>query len=117
MLIDQTNLCNNVFGNILENGYAGNILIVYLQSLAKHNITAQHDLSKMIITNLVHHNQFNTLRKLISQSLMNDSKPLACFLLSLSNIDCSITQMALDMLRKLNAESVSLKEFELPTVG
>lgn len=103
-------MCNNVFGNILENDYAGNILIAYLQSLAKHNITAQHDLSKMIITNLVHHNQFSTLRKLMSQSLMNDSKPIACFLLSLSNIDWSITQMALDMLRKLNATSVRKKK-------
>lgn len=100
-------MCNIVFAGILDKDYIGNVLIIYLQSLAKHNISAQHDLSKMIITNLVNHNQYDTLQKLMSYSLIHDSKPLACFLLSLSNMDSSITQMALDMLYRLNADSVS----------
>lgn len=37
---------------------------------------------------------------------MNESKPLACFILSLSNIDPIISQMALDMLRRLNADEI-----------
>lgn len=81
--------------------------MTYIYSLAKHKIAAQHDLSKMIIVDLVRHKKFNTLRRLISLSLLHESKPLACFLLSLSSADDSITQMALDMLHKLKASGVS----------
>lgn len=81
--------------------------MIYLYSLAKHKIAAQHDLSKMIIVDLVRHKKLDTLRSLIVLSLLHESKPLACFLLSLSSVDDSITQMALDMLHKLKADSVS----------
>lgn len=81
--------------------------MIYLNSLAKHKIAAQHDLSKMVIVDLVRHKKLDTLRGLIALSLLHESKPLACFLLSLSSVDDSITQMALDMLHKLKADSVS----------
>lgn len=96
----------HIFFNLSETDYVGKILLIYLNSLAKHKIAAQHDISKMIIVDLVRTNKLDTLRQLIRFSLINESKPLACFLLSLSNVDKSITQMALDMLHKLNAETV-----------
>lgn len=108
VLIDQNDLHNNVFSTISETPYCNKILMIYLNSLAKHKIAAQHDLSKMIIVDLVRHNKFDTLRTLIVLSLLHESKPLACFLLSLSSADDSITQMALDMLHKLKADSVSV---------
>lgn len=106
VLIDQNDLHCNVFTSISETAYCNKILMIYLSSLAKHKIAAQYDLSKMIIVDLVRHKKLDTLRSLIGLSLLHESKLLACFLLSLSSVDDSITQMALDMLHKLKANSV-----------
>lgn len=106
VLIDQNDLFINIFSNIGDASYVGKILMLYITSLAKYNIAPQHDISKMVIVDLVRRNQFDTLQNLIKYSLINESKPLACFLLSLSNAHPSITQMAIDMLYKLNAETV-----------
>lgn len=38
--------------------------------------------------------------------MLNESKPLACFLLSLANHDPLISQMALDMLKRLGAHEI-----------
>lgn len=107
VLIDQNDMFINIFTAISETPYVGKILVIYLTSLAKYNIAAQHDISKMVIVDLVRRKQFDTLQQLIKFSLINESKPLACFLLSLSSVHSSITQMALDMLHKLKAHSVS----------
>jgi len=107
VLIDQNDLHANVFTAISETAYCNKLLMTYIYSLAKHKIAARYDLSKMIIVDLVRHKKFDTLRKLIALSLLHESKPLACFLLSVSNADDSITQMALDMLHKLRASTVS----------
>lgn len=107
VLVDQADLYANVFASIADTEYVGAILQLYLHSLARRKISAQHDISKMIIVVLVRHNRLETLRKLIDCSLINESKVMACFLLSLSNVHSAITQMALDMLHKLQADSVS----------
>lgn len=106
VLIDQNDLFINILSNISDAAHVGKVLMLYITSLAKYNIAPQHDISKMVIVDLVRRNQFDTLQNLIKFSLINESKPLACFLLSLSNAHPSITQMAIDMLYKLNAETV-----------
>jgi len=106
VLIDQSEMFTNVFCNIIEKEYAGKILMLYLHSLAKYNIAAQHDLSKMIINDLVKYKQYDILQQILNYSLLSESKLLACFLLSLSSNHQSINQMALDMLAKLNANEV-----------
>lgn len=111
VLIDQSDLHGHVFTGISETSYCNKILMTYMYSLAKHKIAVQYDLSKMIIVDLVRHKKLDTLRSLIGLSLLHESKPLACFLLSLSSVDDSITQMALDMLHKLKANSVSVDSF------
>lgn len=87
VLVDQNDLHTNVFTAISETAYCNKILMIYIHSLAKHKIAAQHDLSKMIIIDLVRHKKLDILRSLISLSLLHESKPLACFLLSLSSVD------------------------------
>lgn len=106
VLIDQNDLFVNIFSNISESTYIGKVLMLYITSLAKNNIAAQHDISKLVIVDLVRRKQYDTLQNLIKFSLINESKVLACFLLSLSHEHPSVTQMALDMLHKLNAETV-----------
>lgn len=111
VLIDQNDLFVNIFMHISEAEYIGKVLMLYITSLAKHNITAQHDISKILILDLVRRRQFDTLQNLIKFSLINESKVLACFLLSMSHEHHFITQMALDMLSKLNAETVRILNF------
>lgn len=107
VLIDQNDMFINIFNNIGDSNYVGKVLILYITSLAKHNITPQHDISKMVIVDLVRRKKFDTLQNLIKYSLISESKPLACFLLSLSNSHPSVSQMAIDMLHKLNADTVN----------
>lgn len=42
----------------------------------------------------------------MSYNVLNESKPLACFLLSLTNHDPLISQMTFDMLKRLNAHEI-----------
>lgn len=108
VLIDQNDLFVNIFSNISDTEYIVKVIMLYITSLAKYNIAAQHDISKILIDVLVRCRQFDTLQTLIKYSLINESKVLACFLLSLSHEHPSVTQMALDMLHKLKAETVCL---------
>lgn len=109
VLIDQADFHTHVFSPIVDSEHIGQVLMIYLYSLAKHKISAQDDLSKMIIMNLVKQSKLDTLRNLIKFSLINESTPLACFLLSLKCVHHSITQMVLDMLHKLKADTVSVQ--------
>ncbi|KXJ71556.1 hypothetical protein RP20_CCG020277 [Aedes albopictus] len=109
VLIDQADMYTAVFSCITEAEQLGKILLLYLHSLARHGIAPSHELSKQIVIDLVNHKQFDTLQNLLKYSALNESKPLACFLLSLSNSHPSISQMALDMLARLNANEIILE--------
>lgn len=107
VLVDQNDLFNTVFTPLIDSEHIGAILLVYLSSLAKLKIVAQDDLSRMIVRNLVQHQQLEVLRKLLDCALLHESKVLACFLLSLSGTHQAIQQMALDMLDRLKDDNVS----------
>ncbi|XP_058829587.1 regulator of MON1-CCZ1 complex [Topomyia yanbarensis] len=109
VVIDQSDMYTGVFATITDTEQLGKILLLYLHSLVRHGISANHELSKQIIIDLVKNKQFDTLQQLLKYSALNESKPLACFLLSLSNSDPSISQMALDMLSRLNASEIILE--------
>ena len=63
----------------------------------------------MIILDLVKNSKFETLHQLLKSACLNETKPLACFLLSLSSLHPSISQMALDMLARLNANEIIIE--------
>ncbi|XP_035785426.1 regulator of MON1-CCZ1 complex-like [Anopheles albimanus] len=110
VFIDQGDLYTAVFSTIIDTPQLGKILLLYLNSLARHGISANHELSKALLIDLVEHRQFDTLQLLLKYSALNESKALACFLLSLSNVTYPIvSQMALDMLSRLNANEIILE--------
>ncbi|XP_055528730.1 regulator of MON1-CCZ1 complex [Wyeomyia smithii] len=109
VIVDQSDAYTGVFSSITDTEQLGKILLLYLHSLARNGITANPELSKQIVIDLVRNKQFDTLHQLLKYSALNESKPLACFLLSLSNSDPSISQMALDMLARLNANEIILE--------
>lgn len=108
VVIDQNDMCIHVFNYITDSEQIGKILLLYIQSLLKYNIEAQDVLSRLLISDLVNRHHFNTLQKTLNFSFLNESKPLACYLLSLGNVNASINQMAIDMLSRLNATEVKI---------
>ncbi|XP_059612293.1 regulator of MON1-CCZ1 complex [Phlebotomus argentipes] len=109
VLVDQADMHSQVLSSIADTEQIGKILMLYLQSLTIHGIAAQHDLSKMIVCELINGNLVATLQQIVAHSLISESKPLACFLLSLSKIHPTIGQIALDMLAKLNANEIIIE--------
>lgn len=109
VLIDQTDVHLNVLYPIQDKEHFGKIVMVYLNSLTRHSIVAQHAFSKMIVSELINTKKFETLLELFHYALINESKPLAISLLSLSNLHPIIGQMVLDMLAKLGETEIILE--------
>lgn len=107
VLIEQLDMVQ-IFQRIARRPYTESILMLYLQSLNKFNIAAQEELSKMIISELISNRSFDTLRRLVSYSMLLESKSVACFLLSHSNVDTAISQVAIDMLGRIEAHEVDI---------
>lgn len=109
VLIEQSDMHSQVFQSIADKPQCETIMLLYLQSLCKHNIAAQEDLSKMLINELIRNKSFDTLRRLVEYSLLMESKAIACYLLSHSNEDCAVSQVALDMLSKIKAYEIVIE--------
>lgn len=105
VLIEQSDMVQ-IFQPIAERPFTETVLMLYLQSLNKYNISAQEELSKMIISELIRNHSFDTLRRLVSYSMLLESKSVACFLLAHSDGNSAISQMAIDMLGKIQAHEV-----------
>ncbi|XP_001984146.2 regulator of MON1-CCZ1 complex isoform X2 [Drosophila grimshawi] len=108
VLIEQSDMVQ-VFQSIAERPHMETVLMLYLQSLNKYNIAAQEELSKMIISELIRNRSFDTLRRLVSYSMLLESKPIACFLLSHSDVNSAISQVAIDMLGKMQAYEIIIE--------
>jgi hypothetical protein len=85
--------------------------MLYLDSLIKNHIPVQHNISRMIIIDLVKSKKFNTLEQLLNCSIIEASIELATFLLTISDADHRIAQLTMDMLARLNAHKVNLNHF------
>lgn len=106
VIVDQHDMNMQIFTNISDKTSLGKVLLLYIYSLLQNAITCDYDLSKTLILNLTQKNKLETLQQILSYSIMHESKPLACFLLSLSAVSPIISQIALDMLKRLNANEV-----------
>lgn len=105
IVIDQSDILQ-IFNTIVDKNIQEKVLIVYLHSIVKHSISCEYDLSKLIVITLVGSQKVQDLQQILSYNVLHESKPLACFLLSLTNYHPMISQMALDMLRRLNAHEI-----------
>lgn len=108
VVVDQTDIHWQVLHpiSVSDQEHFGKIMMLYLASLTKHGIVAQHDFSKMIVAELVNGKKFEILQELFTHSLIHESKPLAISLLALSNLHPIINQMVLDMLAKLGERDI-----------
>ncbi|KAH8365792.1 hypothetical protein KR093_004401 [Drosophila rubida] len=108
VLIEQSDMAQ-ILQTIAERPYTESVLMLYLQSLNKYNIAAQEELSKMIISELIRNRSFDTLRRLVSYSMLQESKSVACFLLAHSDVNSAISQVAIDMLGKIQAHEIIIE--------
>ncbi|ALC43226.1 CG8270 [Drosophila busckii] len=108
VLIEQLDMVE-IFQSIAQRPYTETLLMLYLQSLNKYNVAAQEELSKMIISELIANRSFDTLRRLVSYSMLQESKSIACFLLAHSDVNTAISQVAIDMLGKIQAHEIIIE--------
>jgi hypothetical protein len=105
IVIEQNDMLQ-IFNTIHDKHVLEKVLLSYINSLVKNSIVIEYDLSKMLIITLVGSQKINDLQQILSYQVLHESKILACFLLSLANYDPLISQMALDMLKRLNAHEI-----------
>ncbi|CAG9807580.1 unnamed protein product [Chironomus riparius] len=105
IIIDQNDMLQ-IFNTIVDKNMLEKVLLCYIYSLVVHAITCEYDLSKMLVMTLVGSQKVHDLQQILSFQVLHESKPLACFILSLANYDPLISQMALDMLKRLNAHEI-----------
>ncbi|XP_037085017.1 LOW QUALITY PROTEIN: regulator of MON1-CCZ1 complex-like [Pollicipes pollicipes] len=77
------------------------VLVECVRSLNQHGLAVEHFLYEMLINTLVLRGCFYQLQQLLQYHVVDDSKPLACLLLSLQSVYPPSEQMALDMLCRL----------------
>ncbi|XP_045470210.1 regulator of MON1-CCZ1 complex [Harmonia axyridis] len=107
IIIDQLEMYDNIFLKLDADAEMNRlewVLINYLTSLCEYDIKALPNLNEMIVSTLVRRKKFATLQQLLQYGVIADSKNLACILLSLGNVYQAGTQMALDMLSRLDAK-------------
>lgn len=104
VLIDQVDVYTNILQKLDTDDCLRKlewVLITYVTSLSEHNIPVQHNINELIITVYIRAGKFTALQQLLQYGVVTDSKPLACLLLSLSNLHPTSSQLALDMLARL----------------
>ncbi|BET01081.1 Colon cancer-associated protein Mic1-like [Nesidiocoris tenuis] len=126
-VIDQVFMHNQVFCKLAEKLYQDDpknedtkgqkvlswILLEYIRSLADLQIPAQHFIYELLIKMLVITKSFYQLHQLLQYHAVNDSKALACLLLSLENLYPAAPQLALDMLDRLGSGMDEITEILL----
>ncbi|XP_013921000.1 PREDICTED: uncharacterized protein C18orf8 homolog isoform X2 [Thamnophis sirtalis] len=105
-VIDQSDMYTHVLSIFTEKKEAPHkftiaVVMEYIRSLNQFQIAVQHFLYELVIKTLVQHNLFYMLHQFLQYHVLNDSKPLACLLLSLESIYPPAHQLSLDMLKRL----------------
>ena len=78
------------------------VLVEYIRSLNKLQITVEHFLFEMVMNVLIENKCFYQLHQFLQYHVISDSKPLACLLLSRELVYPPATQLAMDMFKRLS---------------
>eukprot|EP00040_Diaphanoeca_grandis_P040132 m.261353 g.261353 ORF g.261353 m.261353 type:complete len:673 (-) comp41979_c0_seq1:72-2090(-) len=105
VLVQQSDMYKAVFLQLedepINYQFMVSVLIEYIRSLSQYAIPVEHFLYELVINLLVRHNRYYQLHQFLQYHVVNDSKHVACLLLSLENIYAPAFQLALDMLKRL----------------
>lgn len=109
-VIFQEDMYKDVFSPFIDQENASSkfviaVLLEYIRSLNHHKITVEYYLNEFIINLLVNRSLFYQLHQFIQYYVLNDSKPLACKLLTLESSYAPAYDLALDMMKRLGDEA------------
>lgn len=79
------------------------LVVEYINNLNKHNIAAQHFVQRFLIDVLLKSKNYHLLHHFIQYKVISDNKPNALQIHSISNLYSPASQIALDMLSRLQA--------------
>eukprot|EP00038_Savillea_parva_P003456 m.125942 g.125942 ORF g.125942 m.125942 type:complete len:657 (+) comp11178_c0_seq1:415-2385(+) len=103
--VNQSDMYKGVFLALedtkIKYQYMVKVLMDYIRSLSYYGVTVEHFLYELVINLLVRHNRYYQLHQFLQYHVINDSKPVACLLLSLESAYPPAFQLALDMLKRL----------------
>lgn len=107
-IVDQTDMYSSIFSIFecepkdFQDNYATAVIFEYIFSLVQHQIPVQYLIYERLIGILVKSKRFFQLHQFLQYHVFNDSKPLACLLLSLQSQYSHANQLALDMFKRLS---------------
>ncbi|XP_015904300.1 regulator of MON1-CCZ1 complex [Parasteatoda tepidariorum] len=114
VVIDQADMFSHVFcifeKENISPKFAVSVLLEYIRSLIQYQQSVQHYLSKLLINIMVQNKQFYQLHQFLQYQILNDSKQLACLMLTLESVYPPAYQLALDMLKRLQNTNEEIVE-------
>lgn len=106
VVVNQSDMYKAVFLPLedvpIKYQFVVSVLIEYVRSLSQYSIPVEHFLYELVINLLVRHNRYYQLHQFLQYHVVNDSKHVACLLLSLETIYPPAFQLALDMLKRVS---------------
>ncbi|XP_050665684.1 regulator of MON1-CCZ1 complex [Leptidea sinapis] len=103
VVISQSDMCSHVLQTHADDKHLVQVVTLYLSSLSAHELIVQHSVGELCVRTLVTRGAAGRLRSLVRRGCLDAQRPLACQLLSLGRLDPAAAQLALDMMRRLNA--------------
>lgn len=106
-IIDQTDMYSNVFCLLessepkIPDSFGAAVLFEYILSLTLNEVPIQYLTYERLINHLIKCRMIYQLQQFLQYHVFQDSKPLACLLLSLQDYCENATQLALDMFKRL----------------
>ena len=113
-VINQDDMYKHVFCPFIDlegvsHKFVVAVLLEYVRSLNHHKIVVEYYLNEFIINLLVKRSLYYQLHQFIQYYVLSDSKPLACKLLTLENAYPPAYDLALDMMKRLDAHEVIIE--------
>eukprot|EP01147_Barroeca_monosierra_P000802 gene802-4090_t len=104
--ISQTDIYVHLFNKIRDEDCLSSrvfiaVVLEYIRSLNKYEISIEHDIYDLLISILADEGNYYQLHQLLQYHVIDDSKPLACRLLSIKSKYKPALQLAMDMFKRL----------------
>ncbi|XP_037294795.1 uncharacterized protein LOC115447830 [Manduca sexta] len=107
-MLSQEEVCARVLLPHTDHPLLVQVVTAFLASLWRQGLSVQQAAGALCVRALVLRGARGRLRALVRRGALGDHKPLACQLLSLGHLDRAAAQLALDMMWRLRACSVSI---------
>lgn len=108
MTLDQIDMCDCVFSilfsphHLLPSEFGASVLLEYIHLLKMHDIPVEYSTYRILVEYLIERKMLHHLQQFLQFHVFDDSRELANLLLSHRHQVKNATQLAFDMLKRLN---------------